>query len=105
METVREFTYLGDRVIVGGGCEGAVTARTRCGWVEFKECVQLLYCRRFQLRLNGDVSKSYVRLTMLYGSEAWCLKDSQMGILRRTERFMVRAMCGVQLKDKKYLQI
>ena len=24
-----------------------------------------------------------------------------MGILRRTERLMVRAMCGVQLKDRK----
>ena len=24
-----------------------------------------------------------------------------MGILRRTERFTVRAMCGVQLKDRK----
>ena len=26
VETVREFTYLGDRVSVGGGCEAAVTA-------------------------------------------------------------------------------
>ena len=33
VEAVREFTYLGDRVSVGGGCEAAVTARTRCGWV------------------------------------------------------------------------
>ena len=38
---------------------------------------------------------------MLYGSEAWCLKESDMGILQRTERSMVRAMCGVQLKDRK----
>ena len=33
VESVRELTYLGDRVSVGGGCEAAVTARTRCGWV------------------------------------------------------------------------
>ena len=38
---------------------------------------------------------------MLYGSEAWCLKESEMGILRRTERSIVRAMCGVQFKDRK----
>ena len=31
METVSEFTYLGDRVSAGGGCEAAVTARTRWG--------------------------------------------------------------------------
>ena len=38
---------------------------------------------------------------MLYGSEVWCLKASYMGILLRTERYMVRAICGVQLKDRK----
>ena len=31
VETVREFTYLGDWVSVGGGCEAAVTARPRHG--------------------------------------------------------------------------
>ena len=35
---------------------------------------------------------------ILYGSEAWCLKVSEMGTLR-TEKYMVRALCGVQLKD------
>ena len=30
VETLREFTYLGDRVSAGGGCEAAVTVRTRC---------------------------------------------------------------------------
>ena len=40
--TVQEFTYLGDRVSAGGGCEAAVTVRTRCGWVTFRECGELL---------------------------------------------------------------
>ena len=38
-ETIREFTYLGDRVSTGGGCEAAVTARTRCGWVKLRGAV------------------------------------------------------------------
>ena len=42
VEAVRGFTYLGDRVSAGGGCEAAVTARARCGWVEFRECGELL---------------------------------------------------------------
>ena len=54
METVRKFTYLGDRVCAGGGCEAAVSARERCGWVEFKECGELLYDRRFPLKLKGQ---------------------------------------------------
>ena len=38
---------------------------------------------------------------MLYGSETWRLKEKEMGILRRTERAMVRAMCGAKLADRK----
>ena len=61
----------------------------------------MLYGRRFPLRLKGAVYWSYVRSAILYGSEAWCLKESEMGILRRTEGSMVRTMCGVRLKDRK----
>ena len=84
METVREFTYLGDSVSVGG-CEAAVTARTRYEWVQFRECSELLYGRRFPLKLIGAVYESFVRPVMLYRSETWCLKESEMGILRRIE--------------------
>ena len=40
---------------MGGGCEAAVTARTRCGWVKIRECGELLYGRRFPLMLKGAV--------------------------------------------------
>ena len=38
---------------------------------------------------------------MLYGSEAWCLREKEMTILRRTERAMIQAMCGVKLLDRR----
>ena len=88
----------------GGGCEAVVTTRARCAWVKYRECGELLYCR-FPLRLKGAVHRSYVGPAILYGSEAWCLRESEMGILRRTERSTVRAMCGVLLKDGKDLRI
>ena len=81
VEAVREFTYLGDRVSESGGYEAAVTARTRCGWVKLRECGGLLYGRRFPLRMKWADYKSYVRSAILYGSDAWCLKESEMGIL------------------------
>ena len=84
VETVREYTYLGDRVSAGGGREATVTARTRCGWVKFMECSELLYGRRFPRRLKGVVYGSYIRSAMLYGCETWCPKESEIGILRRT---------------------
>ena len=38
---------------------------------------------------------------MLYESEAWCLREKDMAILRRTERAMIRTMCGVKLLDQR----
>ena len=101
VETVRGFCYLGDRVNASGGCEAAVTARTRIGWVKFRECGELLNSKRFSLKVKGMVYRSCVRVAMFYGSETWCLRDNEIAILRRTERAMVRAMCGAKLMEKK----
>ena len=38
---------------------------------------------------------------MLYGSEAWCLREKEMAILRRTERAMMPAMYDVKLLDRR----
>ena len=80
METVIEFTYFRDRVSANGGCEVAVTTRTRCGWAKFMECSELLHDRLFPPKLKGVVNKSYIRLAILYGSGVWCLKESEMEI-------------------------
>ena len=45
VETVTEFSYLGDRINSGGGCAAAVTSRTRLGWVKSRECQDIL-CRQ-----------------------------------------------------------
>ena len=36
VETVRTFTYLGDSVSAGRGCEAVVTGRTICRCVKFR---------------------------------------------------------------------
>ena len=97
VETLRQFSYLGDRVNAGGGCETAVSVKTRCGWVKFRECCELPYSI-FPLWLTWAVYKKYVRPAILYGSETWCLKESEMEILW-AEGSMIRAMCCVQLID------
>ena len=45
----------------------------------------------------------HFRPALLYGSEEWCLEESELGILQMVERYMVGAICGIQLKDKKRL--
>ena len=51
--------------------------------------------------MNLKVYKSSVRSAKLYGSEAWWLRKKVMAILRRTERAMIRAMCGVKQLDRR----
>ena len=101
VETVKGFCYLGNRLNASGGCETAVTSRVRIGWMKFRECGELLRGRRFSLRMKGMVYQSCVRSAMLYGSETWCLRESEMAILRKTERAMERSMFGVKLVDGK----
>ena len=69
--------------------------------MEFKECEELLNSKRFLLKMEGMVYRSCVRSVMLYASETWCLMENEVAILRRTERAMVRAMCGAKLMEKK----
>ena len=61
VETVREFTYLGDRESASGGCEAAVTTRTRCGRSKSREYGELLHGRKFPPKLKGAVYKNYIR--------------------------------------------
>ena len=64
--------------------------------MEFRECGELLCGRRFSLRMKEMVYQSCVRSATLYGNEARCLRESEMAILRRTERAMARSMFGVK---------
>ena len=75
VETVKKFTYHGDRVSAGGGCEVTVTAKTRCEWAKIRECGKLLHGKMIHPKQKVAVYKSYVRSVILNGSEAWCLKE------------------------------
>ena len=51
--------------------------------------------------MKNKVYRCCIRSAILYGSEAWCLKENEKAILRRTERAVVRAMCGQKVVDRK----
>ena len=42
-----------------------------------------------------------VQSALTYGTETWAMKKANLLSLDRTERMMVRWMCGVSLKDRK----
>ena len=71
-------------------------------WVgKVHEMWRVLDSKRFSLKMKGMICWSCVRSAMLYGSETWCLRENEMEILRKTERGMVKAMCGAKLMEKK----
>ena len=101
VKTVMGFCYLGNRLNASGGYEASVTARTRMEWKKFRECGEILFGKRFSLLMKEKVYMSYMRLAMLYKSKTWCLRENEVAILRRAERPVVRAMCDVELVDKR----
>ena len=101
VDFMKSFCYLVDRLNASGVSEAAVTARTRIGWIKFRKCGELLHGRKFLLKMKQRIYQSCVRSAMLYGSETLCLRENEMAILRRTEKAMMRAMCGVKLIEKR----
>jgi len=105
IETVQSFCYLGDVLQSDGGCDIAVTERVRKGWFKFRELSGVLCNRRLPLGMKGVLYRSCVRTVLTYGSETWPLKKENEDALLRTERRMIRMMCGVTLKDKEESEV
>ena len=64
-ETVNGFCYLGDRLNASGGCEVAVTARVRIGWVRFRKFEELLLGYTFPVRMKSKVYHGCQRTAIL----------------------------------------
>ena len=62
------FSYLGNRINLGGGCEATVTHRIRIGWAKFREYQDLLFRRKFPLKIKGIVHKSFMEVK--HGAQA-----------------------------------
>ena len=101
LEYVDRFCYLGDMIGAGGGAEDAARTRVKCSWGKFRELAPILTSRGASLKVKGKIYRACVQSVMVYGSETWAMKVEDMQRLERTERMMIRWMCGVTLKDRK----
>ena len=100
LECVEKFCYLGDTIAAGGGAEVASRARVRCAWAKFRELAPILTSRGASLKVKGQVYRSCVQTVLIYGSETWPVKTEDMQRMERTQRMMIRWMCGVSLKNR-----
>ena len=78
VETVEGFCYPRNALNASGGSEMTVVARTRIGWMRFQECGEVLYERKFLLKIKRKVYQICVRLAMLRGSETWYLREREV---------------------------
>lgn len=100
LECVDKFCHLGDIIGAGGGAGEAYRARVRSAWAKFRELAPILTSRGASLKVKGKVYKACVQRVLVYGSETWAMKTEDMQRLERTERMMVRGMCGVSLRNR-----
>ena len=61
VDLVKHVCYLGDRWIVSGRSEAAVTARSRIGFIRYRHCAELLHKRKLWLKMKGMIYQSCVR--------------------------------------------
>ena len=66
-----------------------------------KELSPILTVRGASYRIKGRIYSACVQSVLIYGTETWAMKADDLRSLERTERMMVRWMCGVSLKDRK----
>ena len=100
LETVDTFCYLGDTISAGGGAGESVVTRIRCGWGKFRELLPVLTSKRFSLCKKGSLFGACVRTVILHGCETWAVKEEDTMRLERTDRAMIRWICGVSFRDR-----
>ena len=60
----------------------------------------MLAGRGLSLGLRGSLCGTCVRRVLVQGREIWAVRGEDRQRMVRTERSMVRRMCGVSLKDR-----
>ena len=100
LESVDTFCYLGDTISAGGGCESAAITRARTAWGKYRDLQPILSSKNVALRTKGRVYDTCIRSAMLYGSETWAPRKTEVDRLQRNERSMLRSMCGIRPDER-----
>ena len=101
LEVVRKFCYLGDMLDSNASAESSVICRVQCAWKKFREILPLLTNKSITPKVRGHLYNVCVRSVLLYSGETWPIKVEDENRLKRTERAMIRWMCGFKLEQRK----
>ena len=97
---VEKFKYISSIVQQNGEIDEDINQRIKVGWQKWKQATGVLCDRRMPVRLKGKVYRTVVRPVVLYGSECWPIKKTQVLRLMVAEMRMIRWMCGYTRMDR-----
>jgi len=97
---VDKLCYLGDMLSVDGDADATGETRVKIGWNKFRQLVPLLTNKDISLIVRGRLYSSFVRSSMLHGSETWPVRKENEVALQRTVMRMIRWMYGIKLQDR-----
>ena len=98
IEEVESFCYLGDVLDRNCTADAAVRARISAAWGKWREISSLLCNGGIPLKKRATVYEACIRSVLLYGSETWPVTKRLEDLLLRSDRRMIRLMCGVTLR-------
>ena len=97
---VEKFKYLGSIIHQKGDIDEDINQRIKVGWKKQKYASGVLCDKRMPVGLKGKVYRTVVRPAVLYGSECWLIKKTQVQRFMAAELRMIRWMCGYTRVDR-----
>ncbi len=101
LEEVECFKYLGSNVDRSGGVEVEVCQRVNEGCKVLGACKRVFKSRSLHLNAKKTLNEGVIVPTVLYGAEAWGLREAERRRLNVFEMKCLRSMIGVTRMDRR----
>ena len=98
-ETVANYKYLGQTIVMENGTEQEVSIRIKAGWSVFGMYREIFLDRHLPVSLKRMVFNQCVLPAMTYGCQTWSLTKALVKKLETSQRAMERRMLNVKLKE------
>jgi len=97
---VQKFKYLGSILEDNRDIDDDINYRIRVGWQKWRNASGILCDKKNLVGLKGKVYRTVVRPALLYGTECWAIKKTQVQRLMVTDMRMIRWICGYSRLDR-----
>ena len=98
--SARKLRYLGSIVTRRGDINEDINHCIRVGWQKWRGASGILCNKKISMGLREKAYHVIVRPALLYGSECWPIKKTQVQRLTVAEMRIIRWMCGYTRLDR-----